>query len=167
MYLIYEIGLHEDVFWCLYHVSTSICEIGATKSMKWRFECWRELKNTIWKTQNFDVRSSGEPDARAEKSSSQHFLQTWFPLERGSWRSSGELCRQAVRSSGRVHARAGIEGNQYFCRPKGPLERGKSTLERGPYFLKSCFCILCSVFRSLSLASILRLMLSIVNELMR
>ena len=91
MWLIHEIELHDDVFWCLYHVSTNICEIGAMLCKK----CWLrvgfELKNTIWETQNFDVRSSGVMAARAENTCSQYFLQTWCPLERDISRSSGKL----------------------------------------------------------------------------
>ena len=77
---------------------------------------------------------------------------------------AGSFCRQAFRSSSQFHARAYFWCNQYFCRPLGSARAGKSTLERGPCFLKFCSHVLCFVFRSLSLASTLRHVLSIVNE---
>ena len=65
MCLIHEIEPHDDVFWCLYHVNTRICEIGAIVCKKHWLNVEFGLKNTIWETQNFDVRSSGAMAARA------------------------------------------------------------------------------------------------------
>ena len=117
MWINQEIELHNVIIlhWC--HVSMCIFEIWAITCMF----CWLkfelELKNSIWKTQIFDVRSSGGIDARAIKSCPQHFLQSWCPLERDISRSSWELLWTSLLLELPIHARAHFSCNQYFCRP--------------------------------------------------
>ena len=106
MCLICEIELHCVVIWCLYHGRICICEVWAKIMHLEPLNVELKRKNMFWIFQNFDSRSSGEIAAQAWNSCSQYFLQTWFPLERVSLRSSGEPCREAFRSSARVRDRA-------------------------------------------------------------
>ena len=83
MWLIHEIGLHDVVFWYLYHVSANICEVGAILCRKCGWKVELELKISIWKTQIFDGRASGGRADLTGKSCSQHFLQSWVSARAG------------------------------------------------------------------------------------
>ena len=141
-----EIELHWDVIWDLYKVSIIIFENWDITCMICWLKIKLELKNSIWKTQIFDVRSSGGRAARAGKSCSPHFLQSWmsaragYPtLERGVF-VDRPLARALYSTLERI-----FHATSTFAGLKGPLER-VSWRSSGDPVLWNFVCSFCVSF---------------------
>lgn len=161
MCLIHEIELLTVVIWYLYYVSTCICEVWTIMCKKSWFECWIWAQEQFWIFQNLWCSLERGKRRSSGKFGLLVFLQTWTSARAGS---------HVVKLSARVPDFTLERENDVtsiFAGLRGPLERGSPRLSRGLLFLKFWKCILCFVFRSLSLLSILRHTLSIVNELRR